>query len=88
MKAVTDIIEENEEKQTLQPKETSNVSNKIIAQLRKLYSFPENIIKVDAIKLYQNRWRVNVWVHSDNNAKVGASWFVVSDPDGSIINAK
>jgi hypothetical protein len=85
MKTVTDIIEE---KPITQPKESTSVPNKIISNLKKLHAFPENIIKVDAIKLYLNRWRVNVWVHSDNNAKVEASWFVIAEPDGTIIEAR
>lgn len=76
-----------EEKSASPVKGEPSMSNKIISNLKKIHPFPEDAIKVEVKPLYLNRWRVNVWVMGDNNAKVGASWFVLAAEDGSIIQA-
>jgi hypothetical protein len=78
-------IEETEEKPNSQVKEKTNIENKIISNLKKTHKFPDNQIKIEAIKVFSNRWRVNVWTDNANKTKIEASWFVIADSDGGII---
>lgn len=65
-----------------------SVSDKIIANLKKIHRFPGNPVKVEAINLYSTRWRVNVWTIGSNNARVEASWFLVADSKGEIVTVR
>ena len=58
----------------------------IINNLSKLVTFPSDIVKSEAVNVYSDRWRVNIWTIGDNNAKVEGSWFVVADPKGAVIS--
>ena len=78
-------IEEPEERTDNQIKEKSSIENKILNNLKKICKFPDNQIKAEAIKVYSNRWRVNVWTDNANKTKIEASWFVIADADGGII---
>lgn len=58
----------------------------ILHNLSKKVEFPSGLIKSEAINVYGDRWRVNLWVIGDNNAKVEQSWFVVADLKGAIVS--
>jgi hypothetical protein len=58
----------------------------ILNNLSKLVLFPEEHIKCEAINVYDDRWRVNIWTSGDNNAKIEKSWFVVADSLGAVIS--
>ena len=58
----------------------------ILHNLSKKVEFPSGLIKSEAINVYGDRWRINLWVLGDNNAKVEQSWFVVVDPKGAIVS--
>ena len=62
------------------------VDKVIINNLSKLVTFPSDIVKSEAVNVYSDRWRVNIWTIGDNNAKVEGSWFVVADPKGAVIS--
>lgn len=67
-------------------KPKASIPAKILTSLRKLVSFPDNPVKVEALNVYSTRWRVNVWTVGDNNARVEASWFVVATDKGDIVS--
>ena len=46
----------------------------------------DNPIKKEAINVYKNRWRVNIWTIGDNNARVEQSWFVIVDQNGEVVS--
>ena len=58
----------------------------ILHNLSTKVEFPSGLIKSEAINVYGDRWRINLWVLGDNNAKVEQSWFVVADPKGAIVS--
>lgn len=76
-----------EEKDQEEPKKSkASIPAKILTSLRKLVSFPDNPVKVEAINVYSTRWRVNVWTVGENNARVEASWFVTATDKGDIVS--
>lgn len=82
------LEEDTNKEEKVEKEETKNkpdMASKIINNIRKTNQFPSSIIKVDAINVYSNRWRVNVWTWGENNAKVEQSWFVESGPKGEIL---
>jgi hypothetical protein len=62
------------------------VDKVIINNLSKLVTYPPGYIKSEAINVYSDRWRVNIWTVGDNNARVEGSWFVVADPKGAVVS--
>ena len=62
------------------------VDKVILNNLSKLVTFPDSPIKCEAINVYDDRWRVNIWTSGDNNAKIEGSWFVVADSLGAVIS--
>jgi hypothetical protein len=62
------------------------VDKVILNNLSKLVTFPDSPIKCEAINVYDDRWRVNIWTSGDNNAKIEGSWFVVADALGAVIS--
>lgn len=78
---------DTEEKDQEEPKKSkASIPAKILTSLRKLVSFPDNPVKVEAINVYSTRWRVNVWTVGENNARVEASWFVTATDKGDIVS--
>ena len=61
------------------------VDKVILHNLEKLVTFPTGIVKYQAINVYDNKWRVNLWTIGDNNARVEGSWFVEAAHDGEVI---
>ena len=79
---------ENQESLETSPKsEKVNVtSDMVLKRLATKVDFPANYIKKEAIKLYSNRWRVNIWTVGNNNARVEKSWFVITDNNGDVVS--
>ena len=76
-------------------KSKSDISKEIIPNLVKFltkkdphFKLESSPIKIEAINVYPNRWRVNVWVWGANNAKVQDSWFVVTDSKGNVTEVR
>lgn len=63
----------------------ARVDKVILHNLEKLVTFPGGIVKYQAVNVYDNKWRVNIWTVGDNNARVEGSWFVEAAHDGEII---
>jgi hypothetical protein len=84
MKTLDLDTEDKEQEEPKKPK--ANIPAKILTSLRKLVSFPDNPVKVEAINVYSTRWRVNVWTLGDNNARVESSWFVTATDKGDIVS--
>lgn len=61
------------------------VDKVILHNLEKLVTFPTGIVKYQAINVYDNKWRVNLWTVGDNNARVESSWFVEAAHDGEVV---
>lgn len=51
----------------------------------KILGKPKDFMKIDAINVYDNRYRVNIWVKNDNGAKISDNFFVKFD-SGQIIS--
>lgn len=64
----------------------ARVDQVILHNLSKQVQFPSDVIKADAINVYGDRWRVNLWTIGDNNARVEQSYFVVADAQGGIVS--
>lgn len=47
---------------------------------------PKDFIKADAINVYDNRWRVNIWAKGPNGAKISDTFFI-KFTDGQIISS-
>lgn len=66
---------------------TDTVSNNLLAALGK----PENLLKVRAVNVYDNRWRVDVWTKIGESAGIVRalitdSFFLHVGEDGKIIS--
>jgi len=46
---------------------------------------PKDFLKIDAIHLYDNRYRINVWTRGESGAKISDNFFVKSN-DGTILS--
>ena len=83
-------VDLDDEKVALEPapmqKGKAKMDLLILHNLSKKVEFPSGLIKSEAINVYGDRWRVNLWTFGDNNAKVEQSWFVVADPKGTIVS--
>jgi hypothetical protein len=79
LKPETDAVETS-------PKASKAKPEVVLRNRASKVDFPPGAIKKDAINVYKNRWRVNIWTLGDNNARVECSWFVVTDADGGIIS--
>lgn len=66
------------------PKSFKITSEMVLKSLASKVAFPSGAIKKEAINVYKNRWRVNIWTIGNNNARVEKSWFVVTDPQGEV----
>jgi hypothetical protein len=84
-----DLNKEDEQLETspkLRKEGKVQIDKVIINNLSKLVTYPAGYIKSEAINVYSDRWRVNIWTLGDNNARVEGSWFVVADPKGAVVS--
>jgi hypothetical protein len=58
----------------------------VIKSMASKVKFSDNPIKKEAINVYKNRWRVNIWTTGNNNARVEQSWFVLVDSNGEVVS--
>lgn len=63
--------------------EESNIPNLLFAQVEK----PKNLYAVKAINVFENRYRINVWVQTEEDGlakkKIAASYFAILE-DGEL----
>lgn len=77
--------EEKVEKKASKKPEESAVLASLWTQVVK----PSDVVKVAAINVYGNRWRVNVWTavphqFMPNMCRISSSYFVSADADGGV----
>lgn len=61
------------------------LSSLILSKLAKLVEFPSRCTKLEAINVFDTRWRVNAWTKAEEtNSKIEKSWFVIADHAGNI----
>jgi len=69
----------------LEEQPVPNHSAELQKLVLKILGKPKDFLKIQAIHLYDNRYRVNVWVHGANGAKIIDNFFIKSN-DGSILS--
>ena len=74
-----------------QPQSNADTQEIIIEQIKKCIQIPKNLLKIEAINVYDNRWRVNMWCQTLPNHdtlvetyRITHSWFIVCKPNGDI----